>query len=585
MNRTQRRQAGSAQESAADLFARASAQHQRGETGSAVHLYKKVLALDPSHALAHERLALISLIQGKPAKAAAQYTDHARSMPQTLTQFPKVLETLKRVLPALAADLATMRGGSIEALAAAGAPGGTSIAACPYFRFVLASTMMRDDALEHWLTALRADVLTAVVSGNPAGDSDVLAFCAALAQQCFINEYVFSVTPDENEVLARLSGIVTEALARQAPVEAWHLVTLAMYRPLHTLPGAEALAAQKWPAAVAAVVTQQISEPLEERALRATIPTLTDIGDGVTAEVRQQYEENPYPRWVLMAQPPNPLMVLDDHIRHQFPVTPFRPTGARESFDVLVAGCGTGRYALEIAQSFRGARVLGVDLSLSSLTHAKRKIPANAAGKVDFAQGDILKLGALDRRFDLVSSTGVLHHMGDPLGGWRELIKLMKPDALMQVGLYSAHARKEIVAARQLIAERGYASTPEGIRACREDLRAGTERFRFIGLRDFFTTSECRDLMFHVHERQFTIPEIKDFLAANGLRFIGFEFTPQETHLHHREVFARNGWSTADLDRWDAYERANPDIFASMYRAPRKIACPSAPCESAALTA
>lgn len=554
MNRTQRRQAGSAQESATDLFARASAQHQRGEIGNAVHLYKKVLGLDPGHALAHERLALISLIQGKPAKAAAQYTDHARSTPQTLTQFPKVLETLKRVLPALAADLAAGRGGSIETLAAPGAPGGTSIAACPYFRFVLASTVMRDDALELWLTALRADVLTAVVSGKPPGDGDVLAFCAALAQQCFINEYVFSVTPDENE-----------ALARQAPVEAWQVVALAMYGPLHALPGAEGLPARKWPSAVAAVVTQQVSEPNEERALRATIPHLTGIGDGVTAQVRQQYEENPYPRWVLMASPPNPLMVLDDHIRHQFPTTPFRPTGARDGIDVLVAGCGTGRYALEIAQAFRGARVTGVDLSLSSLTHAKRKIPAAAAGKVEFAQGDILKLGALDRRFDLVSTTGVLHHMGDPLGGWRELVKLMKPDGLMQVGLYSAHARKEIVAARKLIAERGYASTPEGIRQCRADLRAAPERFKFMALRDFFTVSECRDLMFHVHERQFTIPEIKDFLAENGLKFIGFEFTPQEAHLHYREVFARAGWSTADLDRWDAYERANPDIFASMY--------------------
>lgn len=554
MNRTQRRQAGSAQETATDLFTRASAQHQRGEIGNAVHLYKKVLGLDPGHALAHERLALISLIQGKPAKAAAQYTDHARSTPQTLTQFPKVLETLKRVLPALAADLAAGRGGSIETLAAPGAPGGTSIAACPYFRFVLASTVMRDDALEHWLTALRADVLTAVVSGKPPGDGDVLAFCAALAQQCFINEYVFSVTPDENE-----------ALARQAPVEAWHVVALAMYGPLHALPGAEGLAARKWPSAVAAVVTQQVSEPNEERALRATIPHLTGIGDGVTAQVRQQYEENPYPRWVLMASPPNPLMVLDDHIRHQFPTTPFRPTGARDAIDVLVAGCGTGRYALEIAQAFRGARVTGVDLSLSSLTHAKRKIPATAAGKVEFVQGDILKLGGLDRRFDLVSTTGVLHHMGDPLGGWRELVKLMKPDGLMQVGLYSAHARKEIVAARKLIAERGYASTPEGIRQCRADLRAGRERFKFMALRDFFTVSECRDLMFHVHERQFTIPEIKDFLAENGLKFIGFEFTPQEAHLHYREVFARAGWSTADLDRWDAYERANPDIFASMY--------------------
>jgi SAM-dependent methyltransferase len=575
MNRTQRRagkklgpSAGpgpTGTDSAGDLFARASEHHRRGEVGAALALYKKVLALNPELAVVHERLALLSLAQGRPARAAAQYTDQARAMPQVLTQFTKVLDTLKRLLPDLAAALAARQGGSLATIAAKPAgEGGTSIAANPYFQFVLASTAMRDHALELWLTALRADFLDAALAGRPAGD-DLIAFAGALARQCFINEYVFNVTPAENDALAKLTAIVAGALANKAGVSPLQLATLAMYTPLHTLADAAALTELALPAPVAAVVAQQVREPLEEQALRATIPRLTEIGDGVTAEVRQQYEENPYPRWVLMAQPPNPLMVLDDHLRHQFPTTPFRPTGARDSIDVLVAGSGTGRYALEFAQSFRGARVLGVDLSLSSLTHAKRKIPPTAAGKVEFAQGDILKLGAIEKRFDLVSTTGVLHHMDDPLGGWRALIKLMKPDGLMQVGLYSAHARKEIVAARKLIAERGYAATPEGIRQCRMDLLAGPEQFKFMGLRDFFSISECRDLMFHVHERQFTIPEIKDFLAANDLKFVGFEFSPQDAHMHHREVFARAGWLTSDLDRWDAYERANPDIFGNMY--------------------
>lgn len=553
-------------ESGLAMAARASAHQQRSEIGSAVHLYKKALELDSSLAVVHERLAAISMTQGKRARAAAQYTDYARLMPQTLAQFTTVLDTLKGLLPDLAAALAMQRGGSINELSATPLPANAgSIAGNPYFQFVLASTIVRDPALEHWLTALRADILKAVSGGKPDDDDDVIEFCGTLARQCFINEYVFSVAEDEREPLKRLTAAVTEALARGAPVHPMQVAALAMYTPLHTLADAGALAALPLPAPVAAVVTQQVHEPKQERDLRASIPRLTGIGEGVTAEVRQQYEENPYPRWVLMAQPPSTLMVLDDHLRYQFPTTPFRPVGARDNIDVLVAGCGTGRYALEFAQSFRGARVLGVDLSLSSLTHAKRKIPPAVAGAVEFAQGDILKLGSLDRRFDLVSTTGVLHHMDDPLGGWRALIKLMKPNGMMQVGLYSAHARKEIVAARALIAARGYASTAEGIRQCRQDLRAGPEQFKFMGLRDFFSISECRDLMFHVHERQFTIPEIKDFLAANDLKFIGFEFTPQDTHLYHRQVFARAGWSTSDLDRWDAYERSNPNIFANMY--------------------
>jgi hypothetical protein len=84
-------------------------------------------------------------------------------------------------------------------------------------------------------------------------------------------------------------------------------------------------------------------------------------------------------------------------------------------------------------------------------------------------------------------------------------------------------------------------------------------------LNDFFSLSDCRDLLFHVHERQLTIPQLKDFIAQLGLTFVGFEFSPFEAHLHYRNVFARNGWSIGDLDRWDAFERANPDLFAGMY--------------------
>src|SRR4029078_10897242 len=119
--------------------------------------------------------------------------------------------------------------------------------------------------------------------------------------------------------------------------------------------------------AVAAVMRQQISEQREEIALRETIRHLTPIADGVTAQVRQQYEENPYPRWASLAAPPWPLLLLDDHLRRMFPTAPFRPVGHEDNIYILVVGCGTARDVLELAQSYRGAHVLAVDLSLASL--------------------------------------------------------------------------------------------------------------------------------------------------------------------------------------------------------------------------
>ena len=41
--------------------------------------------------------------------------------------------------------------------------------------------------------------------------------------------------------------------------------------------------------------------------------------------------------------------------------------------------------------------------------------------------------------------------------------------------------------------------------------------------RDFFSTSECRDLLFHCQEHRFTLPQISAFLAESGLAFLGFE--------------------------------------------------------------
>lgn len=560
MNRTQRRAAQKQAPGAspvAELFQRASLHHQQGDLATAAGLYKKVLAAEPNHALACDRLAALYLAQGKPDKASAQYAELARIAPQTLNQFDIVLGTLQRLQPDFAAALAAIAQGQVPQA------GIETIIGDAYMRAVLENTVVRDAVFERWLTALRAAFLRLAVADAAKANGDVVAFCASLARQCYINEYVFAFGDAEGELAAKLAAMISDALAKGEPVEAMRIAALAMARPLYTLPDAEKLTQRKWPSAVDAVVTQQVREPREEAALCETLPQLTPISGGVTAAVRQQYEENPYPRWVKLSPPPPP-MVLDELIRHQFPATPFRPLN-KSGLDILIAGCGTGRIALDITQSFAGARTLAIDLSRASLAAAKRKTPASLKNSIEFAQADIMSIGSIGRDFDYINAGGVLHHMGDPLAGWRELIKLMRPDALMQIGLYSAHARQEINAARKLIAERGFPSTVEGIRQARQDLFAGGAKYNFMTLRDFFTTSEVRDLIFHVHEQQFTIPEIADFIAANGLNFIGFEFSNQAVHQHHRAVFQKNGWSLSDLARWDAYERDNPDIFANMY--------------------
>src|SRR5262249_59309626 len=168
--------------------------------------------------------------------------------------------------------------------------------------------------------------------------------------------------------------------------------------------------------------------PREERQYRDLIPRLTAIDDDVSVLVRDQYEENPYPRWVHAASVPEPT-TIDDHLRNQFPSAPFRPLGLSSGIDVLVAGCGTAPHPIEVARKYKDVRVLAIDLSLASLCYAKRKTPAPLAGRIEYAQADILKLGSIGGTVDLIEASGGLNDIADPLGRGRALPYRVRPGA------------------------------------------------------------------------------------------------------------------------------------------------------------
>jgi SAM-dependent methyltransferase len=251
-------------------------------------------------------------------------------------------------------------------------------------------------------------------------------------------------------------------------------------------------------------------------------------------------------------------------LRRIFPTVAFTPIGKTKDVDVLVAGCGTGWQTTGIALTYAGVRVLAVDLSLSSLCFAKRNTPSSLAARIEYAQGDILSLGSIGRSFDVIYASGVLHHMANPMEGWRILLSLLRPGGLMNVGFYSELGRSDVLAARAFIAERGYGSTPAEIRRCRQDLLA-TRLQRIARFNDFFSTSECRDMLFHVQEHRMTIPALKAFIVQHALTFLGFEVDQSTLQKFHTE-FPASGGSMTDLDRWHALETRYPDTFASMYQ-------------------
>ena len=571
MNRKQRRvalkqtsPAGRAGEFAAELFTEAARCQQQNQLAEAARLYKRLLLLKPDHAEASNNLGCVLQAQGKLADASARFARSLALMPQLLQQYGNILATLVAVLPALGEALRKAMTVWPQRPTLNELFGTTALAAIsgdPLLLHLLQAVPVRDVALERLLTALRVSLLDAAANNQPVSEVE-LTFCCALAQQCFINEYVFATTPAEDSRVDQLVTALHMALTTSHAIPSLWLAAIAMYQPLHRLAYARELLERSWPASVDAVLTRQLREPLVERTLDAEIPRLTPVDDEVSQKVRQQYEENPYPRWIDVADQVEPIE-LDAYLRVTFPNAAITPLASSETLETLVAGCGTGYHAISIAQKYRGVKVLAIDLSLASLAYAKRKTPTSLTSRLSYAQADIVKLGAIGRRFDLIDASGVLHHMAKPLEGWRILLGLLRPSGVMHLGLYSELGRRDVTAARAVIAERGYASTAADIRRCRQELLETPLR-SLARFHDFFSTSECRDLLFHVQESRMTIPAIKDFIAAQGLRFIGFEFDP--TRLQRfRALFAQNGWSMSDLDRWHALETEYPDTFAAMY--------------------
>ncbi len=314
------------------------------------------------------------------------------------------------------------------------------------------------------------------------------------------------------------------------------------------------------------MLTQQVREPLEDPDARASIPRLTPITDGVSLQVQQQYEENPFPRWVRTASMVRPT-TLDVYLHRQLPLAPMRELGKRDGVQILIAGCGTGQHSIETVQRLIGVETLAVDLSLTSLCYAQRKSRALGLTNLHYAQADIMQLGAIGRTFDLIEAGGVLHHLADPLAGWRVLVSLLRPRAIMRVGLCSELARSDLRRragfhrrARLWEQRRRHPAVPAGADGDRK--RNGFEDG--VGAPGFLQLERVP---------RFAVPSPGAPLHAAADRRLPGRMRTCVSRLRARRAllgqFRRrfpDPDALADLDLWHAFETENPRTFIGMYQ-------------------
>ncbi len=418
---------------------------------------------------------------------------------------------------------------------------------------------LADIELESLMREVRAGILSNLSSF--VGNSDFLEFQSALASQCFINEYVYSQNEDEEQAITALENLVQTHVKKGEKPSPQAILCLASYKALNEYELSKFLIEPK---DFDRVFMQQVNEPKLENQLKNNIPKLKGITDNISMKVQAQYESNPYPRWVNLGLPLRPhsiSKILDYSKIKLFDVSISKVTTP----NILVAGCGTGQHSIGTAASFENSEVLAVDLSLSSLAYAQRKSLELGISNIKYMQADLLHLHKLDLQFDIIESAGVLHHMENPLRGWKVLVDCLKDGGLMKIGLYSELARKHITEVRREIYQTGTCQSDAEMKSFRDlVINSNLEHHNYVKLSpDFYSLSTLRDLIFHVQEHSFTIPKLKKCLAELGLKFCGFENKQivqnfSDSNLKKDDLY--------DLDKWQKFEEDNPTIFGRMYQ-------------------
>ena len=390
---------------------------------------------------------------------------------------------------------------------------------------------------------------------------ELIYFLSTLSIHCFINEYVYFESDKETNLIGELQAEISQTLTQSEQPEVIKILCLASYRPIHQYDWCQKLESLN---NLEEVKRRLIEEPLLEKTIAKDIPVLEEISDDVSLNVRNQYEENPYPRWVKLGVSikAKPIAAVCDELKLQLYSENIKNVSAPS---ILIAGCGTGQHPIETASRFSSCHVTAVDLSLASLAYAQRKSNELCFINIDYLQADILHLHTIGKEFDIVESAGVLHHLDEPMAGWKILVDLLKPGGLMKIGLYSELARRHIVKIREEIASLRLGTSATEIRKFREVIRLSESENaqRIKTIPDFFSLSEFRDLVFHVQEHRFTLPQIKSCLDELGLKFCGFEnndVTSKFRELHDSEV------DIYDLGLWHQYEERNSQAFAGMYQ-------------------
>jgi hypothetical protein len=234
---------------------------------------------------------------------------------------------------------------------------------------------------------------------------------------------------------------------------------------------------------------------------------------------------------------------------------------ARPDLDILVAGCGTNQAAV-FAHTNPQARVVAIDVSGPSLDHHRLLKEKYGLTNLDLHLLPIEEAGSLGRDFDLVVSTGVLHHMASPEAGMRALAARLRPAGVAAIMLYARYGRIGVEIMQAIFREIGLAQDEASLFTVKEAialLPADHPVRSYLSFApDLRFDAGLVDTFLHGRDRSYTVDDCLDLVASAGLVFQGwFLKSAYEPPTPPGGGFYSAVAALPDRQRWGVMERIN----------------------------
>ena len=160
-----------------------------------------------------------------------------------------------------------------------------------------------------------------------------------------------------------------------------------------------------------------------------------NIEDTSTKTITKFYKESPFPNY---KETDNKSTISEKGDKNLLAAQFKKFIGYKKN--VLEVGCGTGQLAIYFSIGTNN-NIVGLDPTIDSLQLANNFTKKNEINNIEFVNADIFDDVLSDEFFNFIWCSGVLHHTKNPYGAFEILIKSLKKEGYVLIGLYNKIGR------------------------------------------------------------------------------------------------------------------------------------------------